>query len=333
MYYQIGAAVFLGLFFYMAVAVAGIPPASLLVLVFLFARLLPKLSQIQRNIQQVGNTLPSYAAVTRMQARFEQEKEPPPAEPAPFLVLEKGIELRRVWFRYNKEDEIYALQDVDVVIPAGGMTAIIGPSGSGKSTLADLIMGLLRPDRGEIRVEGRPLTGERLYQWRRSVGYVPQETFLFHDTVRANLLWALPGAGEGDLWRALSLAVADEFVARMPQGLDTVVGERGLRLSGGERQRIALARALLRQPALLLLDEATSSLDRENEDRILEAVERLHGELTILVIAHRLSTIRHADQIVTMERGRAMKAGRSSETGDFTFPEGKNRPGHIQSGE
>jgi ATP-binding cassette subfamily C protein len=259
-----------------------------------------------------------------MQHRFEAQKEPLPPESLPTLALsKKGLEFRRLWFRYDKTNDTYALRNVELVIPARGMTAIVGPSGSGKSTLADIAMGLLMPEKGEVLIEGQPLAGERLYRWRRSVGYVPQENFLFHDTVRANLLWALPEASDQDLWQALSLAAADEFVAQMPLGLDTVVGERGLRLSGGERQRIALARALLRRPTLLLLDEATSNLDRENERRIQDAVEHLHGELTIIVITHRLSSIRNVDRIIVLDRGELIQVGTWNEIG-AVFKEGKD---------
>jgi ATP-binding cassette subfamily C protein len=138
---------------------------------------------------------------------------------------------------------------------------------------------------------------------------VSQETFLFHDTVRANLQCAQPDAGEEDLWRVLLLAAAAEFVARLPQGLDTVVGDRGVRLSGGERQRLALARALLRRPSLLLLDEATSNLDVENERQIQEALRRLQRNLTVVVIAHRLSTVRIAERIVVLDQGRVAATG------------------------
>jgi len=135
---------------------------------------------------------------------------------------------------------------------------------------------------------------------------VPQDVFLFHQSIRANLLWAQPGASEGDLWRALALASAEAFVRQLPDGLDTVVGDRGERLSGGERQRVALARALLREPALLVLDEATSSLDAGNETAILDALATLHGRMTILVIAHQHSTLRDADQVITVADGRVV---------------------------
>ena len=185
----------------------------------------------------------------------------------------------------------------------------MGPSGAGKSTLADVLMGLFTPDSGVMRVDGEPLTGESLPAWRLNIGYVPQDTFLFHDTVRANLCWVRPAATEDDVWNALETAAADEFVRRLPTGLDTEIGDRGIRLSGGERQRLALARALIVTPGLLILDEATSHLDTENEYRIQTAIEGLHGRLTVVVIAHRLSTVRNADQIVVMERGSVVETG------------------------
>jgi ATP-binding cassette subfamily C protein len=170
-------------------------------------------------------------------------------------------------------------------------------------------MGLIVPDRGRALIDETPLTPERLRAWRSRIGYVPQDTFLFNDTVRANLLWARPDAGEEQVRQALRLAAAEEFVSRLPQGLETVLGERGVRLSGGEQQRVALARALIREPSLLILDEATSALDSENEKRIQDAIDGLHGEMTILVITHRLSTIRRADCIYVLEDGRLVESG------------------------
>jgi ATP-binding cassette subfamily C protein len=168
---------------------------------------------------------------------------------------------------------------------------------------------LLQPTAGRILIDGEPLAGPRLHAWRQSIGYVPQETFLFHDTVRANLLWARPEATEAEVRAALRAAAAEEFVNQLPHGLDTVTGDRGVRLSGGERQRLALARAVLRQPSILVLDEATSSLDTQNERFIQQALEQLHGELTIVLIAHRLSTVRIADQIIVLKGGRMVETG------------------------
>ena len=158
-------------------------------------------------------------------------------------------------------------------------------------------------------VDGERLGAERLAAWRRQIAYVPQETFLFNDTVRANLMWVRPDASEEDLWEALRLAAAADFVSRLPQRLDTVIGERGVLVSGGERQRLALARALLRRPRVLILDEATSSLDSENELQIQRAIDGLHHQMTIVIITHRLSTIRGADVIHVLDDGRLVESG------------------------
>jgi len=309
MFYEIGAAIGLSLFFLCAVEIIRLPAAYLLLLAFLFARLLPKLSTAQQCYQRICNMLPSYGAVLSMRDRLLQGQEPPHTVAGKPLCLERMLELRGVSFRYDKTRRVDAVHRVDLAIPARQLTAITGPSGAGKSTLADLLMGLLAPDEGQVLVDGGPLPGPQLHDWRRAVGYVPQETFLFHDTVRANLQWAQTDAGEEELWRVLEMAAAAEFVSRLPQGLDTVVGDRGVRLSGGERQRLALARALLRRPSLLLLDEATSNLDLENERQIQEAVRRLQRDLTVVVIAHRLSTVRGADQIVVLDQGQVAAVG------------------------
>ncbi len=309
MYNQLGTTAALAVSFYVAVRIISIPATDLIIMVFIFARLVPKVSAMQQSWQRISNMLPSYSAALEMLKRFEAAAEPPvPSTVAP-IALEKQAEFRRVSFRYDENGEVDALQEVDLVIPAGSFTAIVGPSGAGKTTLADLLMGLLVPYSGQVLIDGRPLTGETLHAWRASTAYVPQETFLFHDTLRANLLWARHDAEEKELWYALKKAAADRFVSSLPKGLDTVVRDRGMRLSGGERQRIALARALLRKPTLLLLDEATSVLDLENERKIQEAVEKLRGNLTIVAIAHRPATIRTADRIVVLNHGRVAQTG------------------------
>lgn len=323
MYYEVGAAAALAAFFFVVVEMAHMPAANLLLIVFLFARLLPRFSMIQQCVQRIANALPSFEAALEMEKRFEKMKEPLSMTTASPLKLNREILLSSVSFRYDKNSEIWALRDVDLVIPARGTTAIVGPSGAGKSTMADLILGLLSPEQGTISINGKPLTGELLHRWRRSVGYVPQDTFLFHDTIRANLLCALPDAKDSDLRQVLRLAAADQFVSRIPEGLDAVVGDRGVRLSGGERQRIALARALLRKPSLLLLDEATSSIDTESERRIQEVINKLRGELTMVIIAHRPSTIRRADRIVVLDHSRVVEKGRWQEL--MNLPKGRLR--------
>jgi ATP-binding cassette subfamily C protein len=222
-------------------------------------------------------------------------------------LIEEGITLEHVSLIYAGRDRP-ALDDVNLRLAACTTTAVIGASGAGKSTLADVLMGLLTPDAGAVTIDQQPLTGARRHAWRQSVAYVPQEVFLFHDSIRGNLLWGGPEADETALRQALQRAAA-EFVFALPQGLETLVGDGGVRLSGGERQRLALARALLRRPSLLILDEATSALDRENEARVRAAIEHLHGDLTLVLIGHRLATLEHADQVVVLEAGRVAAHG------------------------
>jgi len=251
---------------------------------------------------------PAFSRVLEMEQRCEAASEPKP-ERSEKIELWDSIRFKHVSFSYENSGRAPALCNLDLMIKAGGTTAIVGPSGAGKSTIADLVLGLIVPDQGRILVDEKPLGPELLRAWRDQIGYVPQDTFLFHDTLRANLLWACPDSNEEEINQALGLAAAREFVAKFPLGLDTVLGDQGILMSGGERQRVALARALLRKPSLLILDEATSSLDSENESRIQEAIENLHGKMTILVISHRLSAIRRADVIHVVEGGELVESG------------------------
>ena len=189
------------------------------------------------------------------------------------------------------------------------MTALVGESGSGKSTITDLVLGLQIPDQGQVLIDGVPLNEWQQNSFRARVGYVPQDPQLFHSSIRDNLLWSFALASESDLWNALQLANAAAFVNSLPQGIDTIVGDRGIRLSGGQRQRIALARALLRKPELLILDEATSSLDSESEFLIQQSIEQVVQDTTILVVAHRLSTLAKADQVYVLSHGRILEEG------------------------
>jgi ATP-binding cassette subfamily C protein len=270
-----------------------------------FVRVAPRLSSLQQSWARVLHTVPAYGVLEDWRARCEAAREEAPGDgPAPELT--EAIRVDDVWFRYG-ETSAPTLQGVDLVLPVGSMTAVTGASGAGKSTLVDVVVGLLRPDRGRVLVDGTALVDGVARRWRQRVGYVGQDPFLLHDTVRANLLWANPDATAADLAEALRLAAAD-FVEDLPEGLDTVVGERGGRLSGGERQRLALARALVRKPALLVLDEATSNLDPDNERRILDAIDGLRGRTTILVVAHRQSTAERADVVCRLEAGRLVPA-------------------------
>lgn len=307
-WFEIGSVVLLSFIVYVSFDVLAIPTAEGLLLLFLFARMIPRFSNMQQSYQSLVNLLPAFSTVMAMQARCEAAAEPQ-AERMEEVTLRHGIQFDHVSFGYQDNGRAPVIWNLDLIIKAGQTTAIVGPSGAGKSTIADLVTGLLVPDQGRVLVDGMPLTPERIRAWRDQIGYVSQDTFLFHDTVRVNLLWARPDASGEDINRALRLAAAEAFVSGLHKGLDTVLGDRGVLVSGGERQRLALARALLRRPFLLILDEATSSLDSENELRIQHAIEELRGQMTILVIAHRLSTIRDADVIYLLEQGRLVESG------------------------
>jgi len=287
--------------------VLHLPGATALVLLYLFFQIIPQFNSLQLNYQAVVNMLPAFANITDIKTRCEAEEEREIIRPHE-VALRRRIALRDVSFSYAADSQS-AVAHVNLTVDAGKMTAVVGTSGAGKSTLADLIMGLIAPQEGAVLIDDVPLDAERLHAWRECIGYVAQETFLFNDTVRANLLWAYPDATDDELHTALRLAAADDFVAQLPDGMETMLGDRGVRLSGGERQRLALARALLRKPSVLILDEATSNLDSENERRIQGAIEALHGGITIVAITHRLSTIRNADVIYVLENGRILETG------------------------
>lgn len=303
----IGSAALLAFVVYVAQAVLRMPAAALFLLIFLFARLMPRVTSLYEKAQILAVELPAFELVLQAEAEClaEAEAEPRTSLPMPFS---RAITCRHVTFEYGANRESPALVDLSMAIAARATTAIVGPSGAGKSTLADLLMGLVAPGSGEILIDDVALTPERLASWRSQIGYVSQDTYLFHDSVRANLLWANPDASDEDIRTALANAAAG-FVHQLPQGLDTIVGDRGVLLSGGERQRLSLARALLRKPRVLILDEATSSLDSENERRIQQAIDDLHEQITIIVITHRLSTIRNADVIHVLEQGRLVESG------------------------
>ncbi|HEX6749608.1 MAG TPA: ABC transporter ATP-binding protein [Longimicrobium sp.] len=305
--FTVGSALLLGLVTWVSVALLELPGTATLVLAFIFFRLVPRLQNLQQQHQMLVHDLPSYELVTRRIAALEAERERLSAG-VPVHTLAEGIRFEGVTFAYPAVGRD-AVSGVDLWIPARRTTAIVGPSGSGKTTVADLVMGLVPPASGRVVVDERVLDEGWMRGWREGIGYVAQDTVLFHDTVRQNLLWAHPDAAEEELREALRQAAADGFVAALPQGMETVIGDRGVRLSGGERQRLALARALLRRPALLILDEATSALDTENERRIRDAIAALQGRVTILLITHRLSSVRDADAIHVMEAGRLVESG------------------------
>jgi len=318
-WFEAGSLMVLAAIVFASLEVLNVAPASVLLLLAVFTRLLPRLAAGQNQLQAFLSELPAFANLMAIYRDCVANAEAPgaaglgPAVLGPAFAHE--IRLEHVGFRYDAERPM-VLEDVSLTIAAGKVTAIVGSSGSGKSTVADLVNGLLSPVSGRVLVDGVELTPETARAWRRHAGYVAQDTVLFHDTVRANLRWACPQASEQEMTECLTLAAA-EFVFDLPEGLDTTVGDRGMLLSHGQRQRIALARALLRKPAMLILDEATNSLDLDNEKRILDAIERLQGRTTILMIAHRASAIRRAQMIYVVENGRVTGSGDWQSLGYF----------------
>jgi ATP-binding cassette, subfamily C, bacterial len=309
-WFEAGSLLVLGAIIFASLQILNVAPASILLLLAVFTRLFPRLAAGQSQLQAFLTELPAFENLMTIYQECVANAEVPSAAgpgPQPDLRPAHEIRLEHVGFRYEP-DRPLVLNDLSLAIAAGRVTAIVGSSGAGKSTVADLINGLLAPVTGQVLVDGVELTPQTARAWRRHVGYVAQDTVLFHDTVRNNLRWANPDASEEEMRESLGLAAA-EFVFELPQGLDTTVGDRGMLLSHGQRQRIALARALLRKPGLLILDEATSSLDLDNEKRILDAIERLQGRTTVLLIAHRISAIQRAEIIYVIENGRVAESG------------------------
>ena len=224
-----------------------------------------------------------------------------------FAGVTEGIRYRGVDLEYREGEPV--LRDVDFFVPAGSVVALVGPSGAGKTSIVDLLSRFYEPVGGAVEIDGTDVRDFRLGSLRAGLGVVSQETVLFHDTARANIAYGTPGASLERVREAARVARAHDFIMRLPDGYDTVVGERGTSLSGGQRQRIAIARAVLRDPPVLVLDEATSALDTESERLVQEAMLRLLAGRTVFVIAHRLSTIQRADLIVVVDGGRIVQQG------------------------
>jgi ATP-binding cassette, subfamily C, bacterial len=305
-WFESGSLLVLGAVIFVSLRILRVGPASILLLLAVFTRLMPRLASGGSQLQSFLSDLPAFENVTRVTGECREHAESSSGSSTP-PALTRDLRLDSVCFAYEAQRPL-VLDQVSITIKAGQITAVAGPSGAGKSTIADLVNGLLTPDEGSVLIDDVVLAPENERAWRRQVGYVAQDTVLFHGTVRANLLWAQPAASGSDLEEALHMAAA-EFAFDLPRGLDTTVGDRGVLLSNGQRQRIALARALLRKPSLLILDEATNSLDLENEQRILDAIEQLKQHTTILMIAHRASAIRRADMIYVIEQGRVVESG------------------------
>jgi len=286
-----------GLYFVMTLT--AVTFAGLIVMVFLFHRLVGKINSLQSSWKSIAV---SESAFWSMQDSVElaeaQAESDNTGSPAPALT--SGIELRDVSFSYGEEA---VLRGLSLEVPAGQFVAIVGPSGAGKTTMVDMIIGLYRPQSGDVFVDGISLGEINLVEWRQGIGYVPQEMLLFHDTLLQNITLGDKTIDRAAAEDALKRAEAWSFVADLPNGLDTVLGAQGARLSGGQRQRVAIARALVRKPKLLILDEVTTALDPHTEKEICNTLAKLKGEVTILAISHQPAITRVADITYRLENG------------------------------
>ena len=272
-------------------------------------RIMPAVNRVLGALQSLKFGLP---VIDTLHAELATIQTPPAPSSSTPMHLRKGLVLEAVSFRYSSVDPL-ALSCVNIVIPHGSTVGFIGQSGAGKSTLVDILLGLLTPESGTVRVDGIDIQ-TNLRGWQDQIGYVPQSVFLTDDTLRRNVAFGLPAEQIDDaaVWRAIRAAQLETFVNELPQGLNNVVGERGIRLSGGQRQRIGIARALYHDPPVLVLDEATSSLDAATEADVMEAVHALHGTKTIIIVSHRSSTVEHCDQLYRLEQGRVTEKGKAA---------------------
>ncbi len=291
---------------YLALVVWQLSLPEVMVMVFLLTRILGLLNKTQRRFQQLTVQESAYWALRKAaeDARDAAERTTGELEPT----LQKGINLSHVIFDYGSKS---IFKDLDIEIPIKSFTAVMGPSGVGKSTLLDLLCGLTEPKSGEVLIDEISLHDINLRQWRHMIGYVSQDTILLHDTILNNILVGEPALDSADAERALKQAGAWHFVSALPEGMQTIVGERGGLLSGGQRQRIAIARALAHRPQLLLLDEPTSALDPESEQTICETLQQLSADLTIVAVSHQPAVINAADNVFILSNGEAERLSRS----------------------
>lgn len=283
---------------YVGVKVLSVGSLELIVLIAICARVFPLVNTAQSTARALVEWLPDYAALLRQEEEARAAAEARPGKLVP-LPLEHAVELRNISFTYPGTDTP-VLKDISVALPARKSVGVLGLSGSGKTTLVDIIAGLIAPDRGDLVVDGAVITDEKRPHWRRGIAYVPQDAPLLHDSIRANLVLGARDASDDDLWRHLDMVGAKDLVAQLPQGLQTVVGERGTRLSGGQRQRLRLASALLRRPHLLILDEATNALSPADEEEIIAALKTLRESTTMIIVSHRVSTIAWTDSTIVL---------------------------------
>ena len=301
----IGVAVILVL----ATSSFGMAPANVIVVVALFGRLFPRITAVQSQLHSLNNNVHAIEVVNDLHAAAEAQAErhdPAGAQAELALSMPTSLDVAGVEVRYGDRK---VLENVDIRLTMPGMVAVVGGSGAGKSTLVHTLLGLTEPSAGSMRLGQYDFASTVLSAWRRAIGYVPQETILFHASIRENLTFANATASDGEVERAARRAHAHDFIAALPRGYDTIIGDQGVKLSGGQRQRLGIARALLADPVLLVLDEAMSALDAESEREILRTLDELRKQMGILLIAHRLAAVSSADSIYVFEAGRVVESG------------------------
>lgn len=293
---------------FVGVEYLGMNLASLGLFMFILLRLNAKAKEVNLGRQSLAAVMPGFDLVETTLVASESARAPQGGT-REFLGLRESIEFDAVWFRYEP-DSRDVLSGISMSVPRGSMTALVGRSGAGKSTLVDMVPLLRQPTAGRILFDGQPADSFELGSLRRRIGFLGQEPILFDDTIRSNLIYGFEGhCDDARINRALEDSYCAEFIADLPQGLETRLGDRGVRFSGGQRQRLALARVLLEDPDILILDEPTSALDSESERYIQAAFERISQNRTVVVIAHRLSTVERASQIVVLEHGVIVESG------------------------
>ena len=285
---------------------------QLLPFIYILARMLPLIKLINYARGTIASRWSAFTAVYDLASL--QNKPLIKDGIIPYTGLKHGIEFKSVTFSYS-ENSKHALRDVSFNIPKGKTTALVGKSGAGKSTVINLLLRFYDPQEGGILIDGKPMSSFLIESYRKNIGIVSQDTFIFNDSVKNNIAFGALDAPPDDatIIEAARRAGADEFIKELPDGYNSLLGERGVRLSGGQRQRISIARAILKNPEILVLDEATSSLDTKTEQLIHKAITELSRNRTVIIIAHRLSTIKDADQIVVLKDGRVLEIGTESE--------------------
>ena len=294
---------------YLGINYFNIELSLLIVLLYVLRNISTICMQIVQKVNGITNRLPAIEQINNLSdeaKNYSQYKGTKKIES-----IKYGVKLKHVSFSYDNDKTV--LNDINLFFPKNNIIALVGPSGGGKTTIVDILAGFYRVDSGEVEVDSVMLDNIDIESWRKKIGLVPQEPILFHSTIKENLLWSKSDASEIDMVNACSMANAIEFIDLLPKGLDTVVGEKGVRLSGGQRQRISLARAIIKEPELLILDEATSALDSKSELLIQKAIENISKKMTVIIIAHRFSTIKNANYIYVVNSGKVIESGTFSQ--------------------